>query len=194
MECGGFFKARWRWCGIGTLTNSFVCYLMMKKGEEKKNLNTHTHTQSIGSLSTKGKKKKRKKKTARGRFVKRLEPTHGPHFFFLLLFFSSSIPPLLSFRGQQSVQLQYRAIRFRFQSWLRLRSRLLDTFRLLLSRRKKDCTARVRQCVFLTPLPPCVCCVLCVLTVFPRNRPTRVSTLIPSFSCFVGFKRDHLSR
>ena len=94
MECGGFFKARWRWCGIGTLTNSFVCYLMMKKGEEKKNLNTHTHTQSIGSLSTKGKKKKRKKKTARGRFVKRLEPTHGPHFFF---FFFSFLPVFLLF-------------------------------------------------------------------------------------------------
>ena len=61
MECGGFFKARWRWCGIGTLTNSFVCYLMMKKGEEKKNLNTHTHTVDWFSLDERKEEEEKEK-------------------------------------------------------------------------------------------------------------------------------------
>ena len=61
MECGGFFKARWRWCGIGTLTNSFVCYLMMKKGEEKKNLNTHTHTHTVDWFSLDERKEEEEK-------------------------------------------------------------------------------------------------------------------------------------
>ena len=175
--------------------NQQLCMLFNDEERRRKKKSKHTHTHTVDWFSLDERKEEEEKEKDCPREICKETWAHPwTPFFFLLLFFSSSIPPLLSFRGQQSVQLQYRAIRFRFQSWLRLRSRLLDTFRLLLSRRKKDCTARVRQCVFLTPLPPCVCCVLCVLTVFPRNRPTRVSTLIPSFSCFVGFKRDHLSR